>query len=160
MNTFEKTIKNTGIFVRLLIIFWPPILVFLLHVVLVRVTNIYLVLPRLDVPTHYVGGLSLAYSFALAIPTLKNQKAISQLDRLVELVLIFTLVSTAAIFWEFAEFLLDRFLGTNLQISLQNTMQDLLMGMLGAATIVVYKIVKGSEQPFLGNSETEIAGRD
>jgi hypothetical protein len=56
------------------------------------------------------------------------------------------LVSTVAVFWEFAEFLLDRFLGTDLQISLQNTMQDLLMGILGAATLVQYKLVKNPEK--------------
>lgn len=122
-------------------LFWPPMFVFVLHVLLVRVTNVYTIYPRLDVPTHYLGGLALAYSLALAISMLERRQAIRQLDRLVELALIFTLVSTAAIFWEFAEFLLDHFLGTNLQVSLPNTMQDLWMGMLGAATVVGYKMM-------------------
>jgi hypothetical protein len=105
-------------------------------------TNIYIIFPRLDVPTHFVGGLSLAYSIALAASTLQNKKIINRLGRLIEPVLTFSLVSTAAVFWEFAEFLLDRFFGTNLQIGLPNTMLDLLMGMLGALSLIGYKIVK------------------
>jgi hypothetical protein len=109
-------------------------------VFLVRVFDLYTLFPWLDIPTHHLGGLVIAYSFCLVLSALQNQKWISRLDQMIELVLIFTLVSTVAVFWEFAEFLLDRFLGTNLQISLPDAMKDLLMGMLGALTMIVYKI--------------------
>jgi hypothetical protein len=91
---------------------------------------------------HYLGGLSMAYSLSLAQTSLQNHKVDSQLDKIIELVLVFTLVATVAVFWEFAEFLLDHWLGTDLQVSLPNTMRDLLMGILGAGTLVGYKIVK------------------
>jgi hypothetical protein len=141
MKASSKTITRRGLFVKFLMIFWPPILVFFLHVFLVRVLHVYELFPWLDIPTHYLGGLSIAYSFSLALTLLQERRFVSRLDKSIELILIFTLVSTVAVFWEFAEFLLDHFLGTNLQISLPDAMKDLWMGMLGAATMVGYKIV-------------------
>jgi hypothetical protein len=149
MKASNKISGNRRPFAHFLMIFWPPILVFSFHVFLVRVLNVYNFFPWLDIPMHYLGGLSMAYSLSLAYTSLQNHKIISQLDTLIELVLVFSLVSTVAIFWEFAEFLLDQLLGTSLQISLPNTMQDLLMGVLGAGTIVGYKIIKSPERVFL-----------
>ena len=41
--------------------------------------------------------------------------------------------------WEFAEFSSDRLVGTNIQVSLNNTMQDLALGMLGALVMVIVR---------------------
>ena len=142
MKTFNQTLNSNNFFTQIWKLFWPPILVFSLHIFLVRVINIYSYYPWLDMPMHYLGGLSMAYSLSLAGTALQERKTISRLDNSIELVLIFTGVITIAVFWEFGEFLLDHFLGTNLQVSLPNTMQDLLMGILGAGTIVVLKIYK------------------
>jgi len=54
-----------------------------------------------------------------------------------ELVLIGSLTATAAVFWEFAEFTYDRAFGTNIQVSLANTMQDMAMGIAGASAFMV-----------------------
>lgn len=142
MKAPNKIRSNPGLVSQFLTIFWPPICVFLFHVFLVGVLDIYSFFPWLDIPMHYLGGLSIAYSLDKLQTSLQEQKVVSHLDKTIELVLVFTLVSTIAVFWEFAEFLLDQFFGTNLQISLPNTMQDLLMGILGAGTIVGFKIAK------------------
>jgi hypothetical protein len=142
MKASNKIPGNHGLFVHVLMIFWPPIFVFSFHVFLVRVLNVYSFFPWLDIPMHYLGGLSMAYCLSLAQTSLQDHKVVNQLDKLIELVLVFTLVATIAVFWEFAEFLLDHLLGTDLQVSLPNTMQDLLMGILGAGTLVGYKIMK------------------
>jgi len=49
------------------------------------------------------------------------------------------LTTTVAVLWEFGEFIPDRIFGTNIQISLANTMQDLAMGMLGASVILALR---------------------
>jgi hypothetical protein len=56
-----------------------------------------------------------------------------------EAVLIASLTVTAAVAWELLEFALDTMTGSNLQVSLTNTMQDLALGMLGAAAVVVVR---------------------
>jgi hypothetical protein len=59
------------------------------------------------------------------------------------------------VFWEFAEFSMDRLLGTNVQISLQNTMQDLFMGMVGASAMIGYKIAKKPNELILQKQQIE-----
>ena len=48
--------------------------------------------------------------------------------------LLLSLTSTVAVFWEFAEFISDQLLATNLQPSIANTMQDQSLGILGGGT--------------------------
>ena len=49
----------------------------------------------------------------------------------------FSITATAAVFWEFVEFIGDRWLHTNIKISLANTMQDQFMGIMGGTTCVL-----------------------
>ncbi len=58
---------------------------------------------------------------------------------LLEIVLMGSLTASAAVFWEFGEFLFDRFFGTNIQVGLANTIQDLAMGLLGALTLMIIR---------------------
>ncbi len=91
---------------------------------------------------HYLGGLSMAYSLFLALAHLQEHKRIKPLDKAIEWTFVLSLVTTAAVFWEFSEFTMDQVLGTNVQISLQNTIQDLFMGVTGASTMIGYTILK------------------
>jgi hypothetical protein len=129
---------------RLWQIFWAPIVVFSIHIVLLRLLDTYNIFPNIDILMHYLGGLSMGYACFLALVFLQQHKLISPLDQVIALGLVFTSVATIAVFWEFGEFLIDRILGTNVQVSLANTMQDLLMGILGALTVVLYKVFKKS----------------
>jgi hypothetical protein len=142
MKASDKNRSTRTLFLDFLGVFWLPIFVFFLHVFLVKFVKIYDPFPWVDIPMHYLGGLSIGYSYSVGLSLLQERKLVSRLDRIVEAVFIFTLVATTAIFWEFGEFLLDHFLGTDLQVSLANTMQDLLMGLLGAGTVVACKLVK------------------
>jgi hypothetical protein len=58
------------------------------------------------------------------------------LNRVIFLLLLFSITATATVFWEFAEFITDQILHMNIQISLANTMQDQFMGILGGLTWV------------------------
>lgn len=122
-------------------IFWPPIVVFACHVVLLVLLNTYNIFPNIDILMHYLGGLSMGYSCLLVLVFLQRHQLINPLDQLIELGLVFTSVATIAVFWEFGEFIIDHVFGRNVQVSLANTMQDLLMGILGALTLVVYQVI-------------------
>ena len=54
-----------------------------------------------------------------------------------EALLVASLTTSAAVVWEFLEFAIDAVTGSNLQVSLANTMQDLALGMLGAGALIV-----------------------
>jgi hypothetical protein len=121
---------------RIAAFFMFPSLVLLAHVIASGIFHLYRVFPNLDIPFHYMGGLSIAYTSTQILSYLEKEKIIMALDKALFLILIFSLTATAAVFWEFAEFLGDRLLHTDIQISLANTMQDQFMGILGGATWV------------------------
>jgi hypothetical protein len=113
-----------------------PIIVLLTHLLAWKVLNLYRSFPNLDIPFHYIGGLSIAYASAAILSYLKKEKIINTLNKPIFLILIFSLTATATVFWEFGEFLLDWLLDTNIQVNLANTMQDQFMGILGGTTLV------------------------
>lgn len=65
---------------------------------------------------------------------MEKKTIITKPNRAVFLILILSLTATATVFWEFGEFIGDRVLGTNIQVSLANTMQDQFMGVAGGIT--------------------------
>jgi hypothetical protein len=152
MKTSRTVHLDPGLFAKFWKIFWAPILVFTFHLFVFRVLSAYIILPWLDIPMHYIGGFSMAYALFLGLTFLQDRTMISRLDKGIELILVFTLVATIAVFWEFGEFSIDQILGTNVQVSLQNTMQDLFMGLLGVSSLIGYKILKKPKQVFDGKS--------
>ncbi len=62
-------------------------------------------------------------------------------DPLLRWILLFALACTAAVFWEFAEWIADRYLGTHCQMNdLYDTLLDLLMGVLGALAFLLPRL--------------------
>ena len=116
-----------------------PTFVLCAHLFVSQVLNLYKTFPNLDIPFHFAGGLSIAYTSTQTVAYLEKEKIIPALHQVLFLVLIFSLTATATVFWEFAEFIGDQLLDTNIQISLANTMQDQFMGILGGvAWIFLY----------------------
>jgi len=116
-----------------------PMTVLAAHLIASKVLNLYMLFPNLDIPAHFVGGLAIAYTSTQILSYLEKEKITARLNPVMFLVFIFSLTGTATVFWEFAEFIYDRLLNTNIQISLANTMQDQLMGILGGvAWIFIY----------------------
>jgi hypothetical protein len=113
-----------------------PGVIFLIHLIASKILNLYALFPNMDIPFHYLGGLSIAWTSAQLLSYLEQERIISRLNRVIFMVLILSLTATAAVFWEFAEFIGDRLFDTNIQISLANTMQDQFLGVLGGMTIV------------------------
>ncbi|MEI6150217.1 MAG: hypothetical protein WCS01_14045 [bacterium] len=115
---------------------WAPLLVFSTHMFIDRVLNAYKWWPPVDIPMHISGGLAIAFCISRCFQTLPRQAAPNGRCAILELLLTGSLTATATILWEFAEFSLDQLKGTNIQISLANTMQDLAMGILGAIIVI------------------------
>lgn len=111
-----------------------PAIVFLAHLVAVKVLDLYSMFPNVDIPFHYMGGLSIAYTSARILSYLESEKITATLNRIIFMVLLLALTATVAVFWEFAEFISDQFLATHLQPSIANTMQDQFLGILGGGT--------------------------
>lgn len=88
--------------------------------------------PHLDSVMHFGGGVALG---TLICGLLSRAVRIGWLlppRRLLLFVLIFSLVTTGAVFWEFFEWTVDTIMGTTMQVSMGDTMKDLLLGQLGA----------------------------
>lgn len=131
---------------KILSFFLFPFSVLLTHLFASRVLDLYATFPNMDIPFHFIGGLSIAYTSAQTFSYLEERKSVPALNKAVFLILIFSLVATSTVFWEFAEFIGDRLMHSNIQISLANTMQDQFMGILGGATLVLIRFMKFRER--------------
>lgn len=89
-----------------------PLTVLIAHLIASKVLNLYIIFPNLDIPFHFAGGLSIAYTSAQILSYLEKEKITVTLNQVVFLVLIFSLTATATVFWEFAEFIGDQLLNT------------------------------------------------
>src|SRR5262245_52450301 len=107
---------------------WAPSLVFLLHVFISRVYNAYALYPPLDIPMHFFGGVAMAYFLSRCCAAVPEGTVSPAARPPIEAVVVVGLTTTASVFWEFAEFLFDKFLGTRIQLSLEDTLLDMLLG--------------------------------
>jgi hypothetical protein len=130
LRTMWKLFKSGG---------WAPTAVLGTHIFLVRVLHLYIRFPAADMPMHFSGGLAIAYFISRCFRLLPRDGVRRSRVVVLELVLIVSLTAAAAVFWEFAEFLVDRVLGTNLQVSLANTMRDMAMGISGALAFAMIR---------------------
>lgn len=126
---------------RILSFFALPTLVFLIHLITVGLSSLYVYFPHIDIAFHYAGGFAIAFTSAQILTYLQEEKITPLLSRILFLIVIIALTATATVIWEFAEFISDQFLSTNLQGSIANTMKDQFVGILGGATwaFIFYK---------------------
>jgi ABC-type polysaccharide/polyol phosphate export permease len=115
---------------------WAPLVVFAVHVIADQVFDAYGDRPRLDIPMHLAGGIAMAFFISGCFQAMPRGARRSSRVIVREALLVASLTTTAAVVWEFLEFAIDAATGTNIQVSLANTMQDLALGMAGAAVVV------------------------
>ena len=106
---------------------WAPLCVLVLHEAAARLLGHE---PYVDPAMHFLGGAAAAFFIRYAA---------SVADRLVGApteaaldLLAFGLTCAVALLWELGEFAADRFIGTHVQRGLENTMRDLVLGLVGA----------------------------
>ena len=119
---------------------WVPFSVFMIHLFLSRIIHLYEIWPPTDIPVHFSGGLAIAVFVSRCFQLLPRESVKRSRVVLLEILLIGSLTVTAAVFWEFAEFSMDRLLGTNVQLGLANTMRDMAMGILGSLFLILIRI--------------------
>ena len=118
---------------------WFPTMVLVLHILLARVVLAYYYWPPLDIVTHCAGGIAIAYFFARTLDLLVEHKLEPPLTWTIRVVLVLALTGTTTVLWEFAEFLMDTFLGTHLLAGLNDTLMDMMMGMIGGVLLCASK---------------------
>ncbi len=118
--------------------FWAPLAVFVAHVTLSLTFNAYERLPEVDIPVHFVGGIAIAFFFYRTLGILSEYDIVNRVDGLVRAVLLVALTATAAVLWEFAEYASDHVIGTHTQEGLEDTLLDMLLGLLGGFTMVSF----------------------
>ena len=109
---------------------WAPILVFGIHEVSARL-GFYGAWPPLDIPMHFLGGIAIAYFFGQAYRAAEERDLLGWPGEILYVVMVFALTCSSTVFWEFAEFLSDRYLGSHMQNGLEDTLGDMLVGILG-----------------------------
>ena len=110
---------------------WAPVLVFSVHMVLWQGTDLYLDFPYIDIPLHLFGGLAIAYFFAGCLDVGAERQWVDPVRGLVRVLLLIGLSSVAGVVWEYGEMAVYRTIHVNLQISITDTLVDILVGMVG-----------------------------
>lgn len=135
--------RNITAFLKILTL---PIIVFGVHVLLSKIVDMYALFPWIDIPMHFVGGMTMTTTLIMLYKALQHINLIPQMHAAITRVFLFTTISTITIFWEFAEFSTDVFFGTHAQVSIPDTMKDMFLGMLGGLLVIslfrIFPIIK------------------
>jgi hypothetical protein len=119
-------VKNQ--YLRILSFFTFPAIVFFINIPLVFVYDLY---PWFDIPMHFLGGFSIAFTSFLFLKFFKEKKILIIENKFLYLFIILAFVALVAVLWEFYEFFLDAFFNFNTIVSLEDTLLDLAMGLFG-----------------------------
>ena len=114
---------------------WAPLLVFIFYLI-GRTFHLFDLFPRLDVPTHFIGGVAITYFYRSAIRN--SQETVGAIPTSIQTLLAFTCTGTTIILWEFYENLFDFFFGTHMVRGLEDTILDMFLGLLGALVLLAF----------------------
>ena len=115
---------------------WAPLSVFVIYSV-VKAFGTYLLYPSLDMPTHFLGGVAIAYFYRSAISN--SQRLVGAIPLPVQVLLALTCTGTTTILWEFFEYLSDFFFSTSMILGLGDTLKDMFLGLLGGLILLLWR---------------------
>lgn len=98
--------------------------------------HIFKLFPSLDMPVHFLGGVAITYFYRAALR--HSQSLVGEIPFPIQILSAFTCTGTTAVLWEFYENMMDFFVGTHMVRGLQDTLVDLLMGLLGALVLSLF----------------------
>jgi hypothetical protein len=116
---------------------WAPLLVLAFWAIAAAGFDAYERYPSLDMPTHFCGGVSIAYLTSVGVVRLAP--LLGAAHPLLRGAMAIGATAVAAIVWEFMEYLSDLFLGTHLNLGVRDTLSDLFFGLLGATFFVALR---------------------
>ncbi len=111
---------------------------FALHLVFSRILRLYGPFPHLDVPVHVAGGVAMAYFLARCFAAVPEDVVTRRARASVAAGAVLLGTSTAAVFWEFYEWICDHTFHSRMQGGLADTLLDLALGISGAAVFVAF----------------------
>lgn len=113
---------------------WAPLSVFGFYLFGLAI-HLFDAFPPLDVPTHFMGGVTITYFYRSLIRN--SQKIFGDIPLPIQIVFAFTCTGTTAVFWEFYENIMDRVFGFHMVRGLEDTIVDLILGISGALVLSV-----------------------
>ncbi len=128
------------IFVQLIKCFYPPAVVFFLHIMLGGYFRFYLIFPNFDIPMHFLGGMSIGITGVLLLRLAQKEGWMNIKKKIISLFLILCFVALSATLWEFLEWIGDFYLQTRMQEGLNDTMGDMFLGLIGGliSTVLLF----------------------
>lgn len=111
-------------------IFKFPLLVLLVNIIL-DTRGVYVALPWIDMPMHFLGGASIGLAGIGFLALLQKQGLVGKLPFLLYAFFVMSFVGLAAASWELWEFSIGYILKESLQGGLADTMADMFFGLLG-----------------------------
>lgn len=109
---------------------WFPALIFISNII-VWVLKMYEVWAPIDIPMHFLGGVAITYFFWKSISIFESNSLIHLLQKRVKVIFTLSLTGSITVLWEFTEYLVDFVFGTKVQLGLEDTLLDMLLGILG-----------------------------
>ena len=113
---------------------WAPLSVVVFYS-LGLALHLFKMFPFIDMPTHFMGGVTITYFYRVAIRN--SQKFLGDIPAPLQILLAFTATGTTTVLWEFYENLMDHFFGFQMVRGLEDTIVDLAMGLSGALVLSV-----------------------
>jgi uncharacterized membrane protein YjjP (DUF1212 family) len=120
LQVLARALQRSGWGLAAVLLFWA---------IAAKGFNAYILYPWLDMPTHFAGGLAIAYFFQCLIEA--SGPVLGATPFLIRLVAAVALTAFAAVIWESLEFLSDTFRGSHLNLGVTDTLSDLFFGVLG-----------------------------
>jgi len=114
---------------------WAPLSIFVFYLIGLTL-HLFKIFPALDIPVHFMGGVVITYFYRSAIRN--SQKIVGDIPLLIQIVFAFSCTGTTAVLWEFYENILDHFFGFQMVRSLEDTITDLFVGLIGALVLSLF----------------------
>ena len=117
---------------------WLPMTVFIVHILAISLFNVYYHFPSFDIIMHFIGGVAISY-FYFHLIDLGNGEVLGNLNKLSFVLFIFLLTASTTVFWEFAEWFVDYTFKFRTQVSIDDTMLDMFLGIFGSVLLISMK---------------------
>lgn len=113
-----------------------PFAILILHI-LATVLGWYELFWWFDMPMHFLGGAAIALSSYYLFDDFADRDRLSIQWLPLKILILLAFTSLAAVSWEFLEFAMDRYVDTNMQPSILDTVKDLAIGLSGGGLIAL-----------------------
>jgi hypothetical protein len=130
---------------KLIPCFYAPLALLCVHIILGGMFGAYLTWPRFDMLMHFFGGFSMGLTGILLLRVAEKEKWLQINETVLHWIISVCFVTLTIVVWELLEFTSDQLLGTRMQPSLRDTMEDCFLGLVGgmiASILFLKKVLK------------------